>query len=400
MRRSILIAVVSLCSRGLGMRLAGPLLLGIAAISGLLTPAYSHIGKDEDAEGRHEPVEIVDFSGITAVAAGGGHTCALTSIGAVRCWGFNYGGALGDGTEEHRPTPIDVVGLDSGVTAIAAGGEHACAITNTGSVKCWGRNKLGQLGDGTKDNRLTPVDVVGLNGKVRFLAAGLNHTCAVLENGAVQCWGGNRFSQLGDGTRQDQLTPVDVVGLSSGVGILAAGARNTCAVASEGAVKCWGNVGAGGMQGPGPMEESSVPKEVAGLRSVVALAAGDQHSCALTRAGGVKCWGSDSFDQLGNGKDRSSLAPMDVVGLGKGATAITAGDFHSCAVTSEGGVKCWGSNREGQVGVDIELLDEPTPVEVDGLTSGVRGIAAGAQHTCALTNMGVVKCWGGFPPSD
>ena len=389
------------CSMAIRARLAGPLVLGVAAISSVLTPAYSHIGKDENAEGRHEPVDIVDLSsGVAAIAAGGGHTCALTSIGAVKCWGFNYGGVLGDGTEEHRTTPVDVVGLDSGVTAIAGGGEHACAITKTGSVKCWGGNKLGQLGDGTKENRLTPVDVVGLKGKVSFLAAGVNHTCAVFESGAVQCWGWNHSSQLGDGTKQDRLTPVDVTGLSSGVSSLVAGTRNTCAVTIEGGVKCWGNVGAGGMQGSGPIEESSVPEEKAGLRSVVALAAGDAHDCALTRAGGVKCWGWGSFGSLGIGKDEGSLAPTDVVGLSKGATSIAAGKFHTCAVTSEGGVKCWGHNDDGQVGVEVDGLDEPTPVDVDGLSSGVRAISAGAQHTCALTSKGAVKCWGGFPPLD
>src|SRR3990172_4008206 len=151
---------------------------------------------------------------VTAIAANGAHTCALTSGGGVKCWGWNLFGQLGDGTTTRRSTPVDVVGLTSGVTAIAAGGYHTCALTGGGGVKCWGWNDYGQLGDGTTPQRNTPADVSGLAGGVAAIGAGVYHTCALTTVSAgnrIKCWGSDRDGQLGLGTIFQQLTPVDVV---------------------------------------------------------------------------------------------------------------------------------------------------------------------------------------------
>ena len=160
---------------------------------------------------------------ITAIAAGGSHTCALTAAGGVKCWGDNSNGQLGDGTTDHRLIPVDVVGLGSGVSAIAAGGDYTCAVTGAGGVKCWGDNFYGQLGDGTTFDRWTPVDVAGLSSGVSAIAAGGRHSCALSGAGQVKCWGNNIVGQLGDGTTTNRSAPADVVGLDSGSNAIAAG---------------------------------------------------------------------------------------------------------------------------------------------------------------------------------
>jgi alpha-tubulin suppressor-like RCC1 family protein len=344
------------------------------------------------------PVDIVGLaSGVVAVAAGGWHTCALTSSGGARCWGANYYGQLGDGTTIDSTTPVDVSGLASGVVAVAAGGDHTCAVTNSGGVKCWGWNYSGQLGDGTTTDSTTPVDVSGLESGVVAVAVGDYHTCAVTSSGGVKCWGANGQGQLGDGTTTDRLTPVDVVGLAGGAVAVAAGSWHTCALTSSGGARCWGD-NYYGQLGDGTTIHRTTPVDVSRLASgVVAVAAGGYHTCALTRGGGAKCWGYNGYGQVGDGTTTDSTTPVDVVGLASGVVAVTAGWLHTCALMSSGGgaygVKCWGYNSYGQLG-DGTTTDSTTPVDVVGLASGVITVAAGGQHTCALMSGGGLKCWG------
>ena len=166
----------------------------------------------------------MDVSGLPSarvVSAGYEHTCAVTSAGGAKCWGLNFAGQLGDGTTTNRLTPVDISRLTSGVTTIAGAFTHTCALTNAGGVKCWGANGAGSLGDGTTTNRLTPVDVSGLTAGVGAIGVGDGHTCALTNIlgfvGGVKCWGFNISGQLGDGTTTNRLTPVDVTGLTSGV---------------------------------------------------------------------------------------------------------------------------------------------------------------------------------------
>jgi len=330
---------------------------------------------------------------IAAIDACSLHTCARTAGGGVMCWGYNWSGQLGDGTTTNRLTPVYVSGLANGVSAIAAGLGHTCALTAGGGVKCWGRNMEGQLGDGTTTDRLTPVDVSGLASGVSAIAAGNWHTCALTAVGVVKCWGYNGYGQLGDGTTTDRLTPVDVSGLTSGVSAITAGGGHTCALTAGGGVKCWGWNGFGQL-GDGTTVRRLTPVSVSGLTSgVSAIAAGSSHTCALTAGGGVKCWGLNGDGQLGDGTTINRRTPVDVSGLAIWVFAIAAGNSHNCALTLGGGVKCWGWNGNGQLG-DGTTTDRHTPVDVSGLASGVSAIAAGQSHTCALAVEGGVKCWG------
>jgi hypothetical protein len=303
----------------------------------------------------------------TAIAAGLIHSCALTSTGSVKCWGYNGHNELGNGTTTDRWMPVDVSGLSGGVTAIAAGLRHGCALTSSGAVKCWGYNYYGQLGDGTTSNRSTPVDVSGLSGGVTAIA-GAFHSCAITRAGGVKCWGLNDYGQLGDGTTSGRSTPVDVSGLSGGVTAIAVGSAHSCALSSAGGVKCWG-ANYYGQLGDGTTSDRSTPVDVSGLRGgVTAIAVGSAHSCALSSAGGVKCWGLNSAGQLGDGTTRNRSTPVDVSGLRGGVTAIAAGGRHSCALTRTGGVKCWGYNSFHQLGDGATgtNVDRPRPVDVVG----------------------------------
>ena len=350
------------------------------------------------------PADVVGLhNGIHAIAAGGWHTCALVSSGGVKCWGDNQFGQLGEGSTD-RTTPVDVVGLSSGVYAISSGGRHTCVLTTAGGVQCWGANWAGQLGDGTQRERRIPVNVVGLSSGVQAIAVSGGadhqwHTCALTSAGGVKCWGDNDHGQLGDGTQTDRRVPVDVVGLSSGVQAIAAGGRHTCALTTRGGVKCWG-LNNRGQLGDGTRPDRRVPVDVKRLGSgVQAIAAGGRHSCALTSAGGVKCWGNNGLGQVGDGSRlipflTNRRRPVDVKGLSSGVYAIAAGRIHTCALTTRGGVKCWGNNGPGVLGAPTRTPYQSTWVDVVGLSSGVQAIAASNYHTCALTNAGGVKCWG------
>lgn len=335
---------------------------------------------------------------VKQISAGVGTTCAVTVSGGLKCWGFNGQGQLGNNDAEGNDSfkPVDVVGLTSGVASVSVGPEHVCAVTTSGGVKCWGTGLDGQLGDGARDNRLTPVDVVGLTSGVASVSVGFFHTCALTSSGGVKCWGFGGAGALGDGTWADALTPVDVFGLTSGVASISVGDFHSCAVTTSGGVKCWGSDTAGKLGNDAAIANQPRPVDVLGLTSGVAsVSASNGHTCAVTTSGGAKCWGWDDYGQLGNDAARASRpTPVDVAGLTSGVASISAGFYHTCALTTAGGVKCWGTDEYGALGNDAAFVDQPTPVDVAGLSSGVMSISAGNGYTCAVIAPDRGKCWG------
>jgi alpha-tubulin suppressor-like RCC1 family protein len=365
-------------------------MLSAAALAALLISSA--------AGARLSPRSVLPMIQATAVAVGGEHGCALTSAGGVKCWGDNEKGELGNGTTAGSSTPADVLGLTSGVSAISAGDFHTCALTSAGGVVCWGWNAGGQLGNGTTTDSSTPVAVSGLSSGVTAISGGAEHTCAVTSGGGVKCWGLNGNGQLGDGKSCGEMcpNPVDVSGLSAGVRTIAAGGSHTCALTNAGAVECWG-YNLRGQVGDGTTDDRYAPVAVSGLGSgVAALDAGGNHSCAVTTAGEAKCWGWNLFGQVGDGQTCGSICPtpVDVSGLAAGVGAVSAGVLHSCALVLPGSVKCWGDNRLGMLG-DGQSCGNIcfTPVDVSGSKDYVV-VSAGGGQTCGLTGPGAVRCWG------
>lgn len=308
-------------------------------------------------------------SGVAAISMRRETPCVLTTTGGMKCVGYNRYGQIGDNTTTNKWVPVDVVGLSNGVSAISAAGYHNCALTTTGGVKCWGYNNYGELGDNTLTQRWTPVDVVGLTSGVAAISAGQYHTCALTTTGGVKCWGNNIKGQLGDNSTIDRLTPVDVVGLSSGVAAISAGWLYTCALTITGGVKCWGYNWEGQL-GDNTRSNRLTPVNVVGLSSgVVAISGGGYHACVITTTGGVKCWGQNDSGQVGAATSQTCntlpcrLTPIDVVGLSSGVAAISAGNMSTCAITTTGRAKCWGRNDHGQVG-DGTLTNRFAPVDV------------------------------------
>jgi alpha-tubulin suppressor-like RCC1 family protein len=274
---------------------------------------------------------------------------------------------------------------------VSAGANNSCALTNAGAVLCWG--VASRLGNGSTVNSSRPVGVTGLSSGVSAISAGGDHVCALTNGGAVVCWGNNTYGGLGDGTGIASSTPVPVVGLSSGVASISSGARHTCAVTAAGGVWCWG-YNAYGELGDGTTTNGLVPVPVAGLSSgVSAVAAGGFHSCAITTAGATVCWGQNVYGQLGDGTTTDSPTPVAAFGLSAGTAAVTGGTYHTCAITTAGEARCWGSNNTGQIG-DGTLVNRSVPTTVSGLSSGVVRISGGRGSTCAVTTTGRALCWG------
>ena len=333
----------------------------------------------------------------TAIAPGGEHTCALHQTGAVSCWGGNASGKLGNGTNNSSPVPAQVPSI-ADATAITAGTNHACALHQTGTISCWGNNSNGQLGNGQSgrnERSLVPAQVLSIT-DATAIAAGQDHSCALHRDGTISCWGQNYRGELGDGSRNDSSVPVKVVGITDATAINT-DYEHTCALHQTGAVSCWGTNNKGQL-GNGTTRDSSIPVKVTGITDATAIAAGgsvnSEYSCALHRDGTISCWGYNNHGQLGNGQSgrgERSLVPVQVLSI-TDATAISAGIWHSCALHQGGTISCWGSNDWGQLG-NVTYADSSVPVQVLSITDAT-AIAAGGQHSCALRQGGTISCWG------
>jgi bacillolysin len=308
------------------------------------------------------------MNGIAQVAVGASHSCALTSATGVVCWGSNTFGQLGDGTTTARLGSVVTTKADgtpfSGQTAVTVGATHTCALSSADTVSCWGQNAAGQLGDGTTTRSRYPVTVRTSAGAplntVKSISAGSDHTCAILTNGTVWCWGNQAFGATGSAVaaHRGAVQVRTATAFLTGISRISSGKQYTCALAGTAASWCWGR-NSNGQLGDGTtvnrfhavaVKIGNIP-----LVNLIAIAAGaGEHSCALGTAGQVYCWGANTTMQLGDG---STIQRTSAVGFGAAATKlvgplkdIAVGQAHSCGRTNGGAVWCWGQNTRGQLG--------------------------------------------------
>ena len=355
--------------------------------------------------------------GAVAITAGSSHTCALLSDGSIRCWGDDGVGELGNGIVLNNgvnnvPTPVSVTGLPKPATSVAAGGGFTCSLLTDGSAWCWGSDGDGALAItpviGTDP---TPTKVVGLSGPATAIALGTGHACAI-STGNIWCWGYDAVGQLGNGESLGNgntnfvATPTEVMGLA-GATLVAAGEIHTCAVAA-GDLYCWGD-DYDGQLGNGQVRDSNAgqesyptPQSVSVPTPILAVAAGNDHSCVLVTAGNIYCWGQNSSGQLGNGtfagpggSGQTTLIPTPepVTGMLSGPTSVVAGGDQACALNFDGSIACWGHNGEGELG-NGNTNDQDSAVKVVGLPAAAIAVTAGDFHTCAVLKNGSAWCWG------
>jgi cysteine-rich repeat protein len=361
---------------------------------------------------------------VVQVAAGFEHACALSNTGNVRCWGRNDVGQLGYGNtttigDNETPSSAGNVNVGGFVTQIVTGNFHTCALLDTGNVRCWGSASFGQLGYGNTNNigdNETPAsagNVFASNTPVIQLAAGGAHTCALSNDGTIRCWGDNQFGQLGRGNTADvgdNEAPVSgvftgLIGMGEPVIQITTGQFFSCALLASGAVRCWGVSGRLGLGELGSVGDDEFPIEVPAITlggAAVQISSGFDHTCALFSAGNIRCWGSGDGGSLGyanenNIGDDETPASAGDVNVGGSVASLALGG-HSCAVLDDGDARCWGPSGVGQLGYGNEnfIGDDETPASAGDVPVGgqVVQMSVGFAFSCALLTDGNVRCWG------
>jgi alpha-tubulin suppressor-like RCC1 family protein len=345
------------------------------------------------------------------MSAGAEHTCAVAVAGEVFCWGSSADGRLGEDQAVRTDAALDQpdAGFDFGqftlaldhAVQVAAGAAHSCAITEDGAIECWGQNTHGQVDASRSDDVIQAPHTVMVRGASQ-LDAGAEHTCAVAAQG-VSCWGNGRYGQLGREVADRAFLPALVPGTQGAVAV-AAGTRHTCALMDDGTVRCWGELIDEATNEPTSSAEATL---VPGVTDAKLIAAGGGQSCAA-RENDVVCWGDNASGQLGDGTTEPSARPKAVPGL-QGALHLAAGGGerdgrlvgHTCAVDRDFNVLCWGRNEEGQLGngstastlKPVIVLARPDR-EDEIYLNDVGEIDLGLAHSCARDNDGPIVCWG------
>jgi len=374
--------------------------------------------------------------GVTAIGSYDYHSCALKSDGSVWCWGDNEYHQMGDGTTDVRYTPVRVESSEgvflTGMKSVSPSGyDHTCGVKENGTVRCWGENGSGNLGALDFGEHAFAVTVrLDSNGntltKVKAVTAGQNHSCALKTNGTVWCWGGNSSGELGNGDTSDLNGAVQVQklegGALTGVVAIAAGNRHTCAVMSNATLRCWGSNTHGELGiGSSDLVEHPLATLVktatnANFSGVIQVDGGYSFTCALKSSRNLYCWGDNDIGMIGNGNGGGGDVPNPVLVMRSGGPlkdvrTFSTGASHACAITGSSKAFCWGNNVNGEIGLGdpIDSVDVATRVRTDESTlfpASAKSIRGGDSITCILKTDQTVWCTGyaeygqvGYDPS-
>ncbi len=402
--KGTLVNAGSLSSVQAGGMTAGCRITPFVLIAMLAVAGCGSSGSQESDGGSPKPLKA------TALFTGSSSACAIVDDGGVVCWGTDVYGLLATEPNSTVTTtmPTRIAGIGERVTSLSMGTDFACAVTVSGRVWCWSMNCDGSNtvppfcltgGDGGQFMQAAsstigiPAPIKGLSDDATAVSVGAGFVCALLARGTVECWGAGDLGQTGN-QFMSNLVPEPVSGLEHATAVSAAIA-SVCAITTGGGVVCWGDdLGeVGGINSP--VIKSAVPVQVSGLTTgVTSLSVGGGEACAVAPDGAV-CWGANALTQLPSAPFAASTTPAPVAGLPQGVTAVSVGLIgnDACAVTQGGGVLCWGSGGQGQLG-NGSRVDSVTPVPVSGLASGVASVSVGEGFACALTVAGHVECWG------
>jgi len=317
--------------------------------------SYGRLGNGSTSDNA-TPVTVSGISNADSVANGHRHACAVLDNSSVMCWGQGSSGQLGNESTSDRSTPVSVIGIST-ATQVAVGSSHSCAVLSNGTVKCWGS---GTLGDGSTTSIDIPVSVSGVSTATQ-VAVGNYHSCVLLNNGTVKCWGLNNYGQLGDSSSNtSSLTPVLVSGISNATQV-SLGWFHSCALLIDDTVKCWGN-GIQGQLGNGQWESQTSPVTVTGITNVSKISTLAFHTCALLNDQTGKCWGMGSIGRLGNNSNDSSSVPVSVGNL-SGISELSVGDEFNCLRKSDNSIWCWGKGENYRLG-NGDTSNYSTPIQV------------------------------------
>lgn len=327
------------------------------------------------------------------IVAGVDHTCAINSAGATYCWGYNGDGEVGTGsssTTEYN-TAQAAVGLGSGTLLLATGEEHTCALTSAGAAKCWGYGGYGQLGQGSYSDNYSPTAVSGMTSGVLGIAGGGYYaSCFATSSGAVKCTGYDYegLLDLGSVTFSQYNTPQTGT-LTSGIASLGGGPAGyaMCGITTSGTVKCWGYAPYG--LGDGSSTISGTPVTVSGISNAIGVSVGYYNICVVTSAQQLRCWGYGFYGGNGDGTTTTKSTPSTATI--SGVLQACAGYGFTCAVTSGGAVDCIGYNTYGALGNGSTTTSTSW---VTPISSGATAVACGYYHACALMSSGKAECWG------